>query len=213
MSDLLTPGKYAVQSALYLGPPSREAGISVIGRARDEVTPKEGRNKKMAEEIGKCEWCERVVTVPEIANDNGDGTYAHPNCILVHEVLHDWQSDVERFHEKFGLPVLDTPQIIISDRMDFRAKLIREEMQETLDAFDELDLVEIADGICDSIYVLLGAALELGIKISPVWNEVQRTNMAKDGGATREDGKILKPEGWLPPRVEEELLAQGMAEL
>ena len=69
--------------------------------------------------------------------------------------------------------------------------------------------MEIADGICDSIYVLLGAALELGINITPLWDEVQRTNMAKEGGAIREDGKILKPEGWKPPVISRLLKEQG----
>jgi predicted HAD superfamily Cof-like phosphohydrolase len=37
-----------------------------------------------------------------------------------------------------------------------------------------------------------------------VWKEVHRSNMAKlEGGVRkREDGKILKPEGWTPPDVE-----------
>jgi len=164
----------------------------------------------MPQEVDNCQWCERTVTIPEIANLNPDGTYSHPSCHLTHVILHDWQSDVERFHEKFGLPINNSPQRIPDDRLILRVDLIREEMEETIDAIGELNLVEIADGICDSIYVLLGTAIELGIDISPVWNEVQRTNMAKDGGSTRADGKILKPEGWLPPRVYEELLAQGM---
>ena len=38
-----------------------------------------------------------------------------------------------------------------------------------------------------------------------VWNEVQRANMAKvglGGVKKREDGKVLKPDGWTPPDVE-----------
>ena len=161
-------------------------------------------------QVDKCQWCDRVITIPEVANENHDGTFSHPSCHYVHVVLHDWQSDVERFHAKFGLAIGSNPVFLTDDRSVLRIKLIKEEMMETVDAIIEGDLVEIADGICDSIYVLLGTAIECGIDISPVWNEVQRTNMNKDGGTMREDGKILKPEGWLPPRVKEELLAQGM---
>jgi len=162
-------------------------------------------------EIGKCQWCGREVTIPEIAHQDGNGiTFSHPNCHLVHVELHDWQSDVERFHEKFGLEIRYKPSMLPDDRAVLRISLIKEEVFETIDAIINSDLTGIADGICDSIYVLLGTAIECGIDISPVWNEVQRTNMNKEGGSMREDGKILKPEGWLPPRVYEELCAQGM---
>ena len=160
--------------------------------------------------IGKCKWCLRVITIPEIANENDDGTYEHPGCYYVNTVLHDWQSDVQKFHAKFGIPIGTTPKRISDNRLELRISLIQEDMKETIRAIDDVNLVEIADGICDSIYVLLGTAIEFGIDISPIWNEVQRTNMAKDGGTTRTDEKILKPEGWEPPRVYEELLVQGM---
>lgn len=164
----------------------------------------------MRQEIDICKYCDRTVTIPEIANINPDGSFAHPGCILVHEILHDWQGDVQRFHELFGLPVLNRPQLITAARIEFRAELIREEVTETIDAMLlQADIVEIADGICDSIYVLLGAALEFGIDISPIWNEVQRTNMLKEGGSIREDGKILKPKDWIPPQIEKLLEEQG----
>lgn len=37
------------------------------------------------------------------------------------------------------------------------------------------------------------------IPLRPFWDEVQRANMDKVGGAVREDGKRLKPPGWRPP--------------
>lgn len=47
-----------------------------------------------------------------------------------------------------------------------------------------------------------------GIDLGPLWDEVHRTNMAKVGGKTRADGKILKPDGWQPPRIQELLDVQ-----
>ena len=41
----------------------------------------------------------------------------------------------------------------------------------------------------------------LGVKITPFFHEVHRTNMHKLSGPRREDGKQLKPEGWKPPRI------------
>ena len=71
------------------------------------------------------------------------------------------------------------------------------------------NITEIADGIADLIYVLLGTAIEYGININPIWDEVQRTNMLKEGGGIRPDGKILKPEGWLSPDIAGILKQQG----
>lgn len=59
------------------------------------------------------------------------------------------------------------------------------------------------------IYVLVGAALAFGIPLDRVWSEVQRANMAKLGGARRADGKILKPEGWQPPRIHEAIFGEA----
>jgi predicted HAD superfamily Cof-like phosphohydrolase len=67
-------------------------------------------------------------------------------------------------------------------------------------------LPDIADAIADSIYVLVGTALEYGIPLDRVWNAVQAANMAEVDPVTglvrkRTDGKILKPDGWLPPDI------------
>jgi predicted HAD superfamily Cof-like phosphohydrolase len=78
-------------------------------------------------------------------------------------------------------------------------------------------MVEVADGIIDSIYVLVGMGLELGLPLEALWNEVQRSNMAKaieqpDGTfkvMRRADGKVLKPEGWTPPDIAGVLRAHG----
>ncbi len=81
----------------------------------------------------------------------------------------------------------------------------------------EPDLVEIADALADSIYVLLGTALEFGMgDIFPrIWNEVHRSNMSKldnEGKPVmREDGKILKGPNFSPPDIEN-LLEYGMTQ-
>jgi predicted HAD superfamily Cof-like phosphohydrolase len=68
-------------------------------------------------------------------------------------------------------------------------------------SFDKPDFDETIDGLADLLYVVYGAAVTFGIDLDPFFDEVHRSNMAKDGGATREDGKILKPEGWQPPAI------------
>jgi predicted HAD superfamily Cof-like phosphohydrolase len=48
----------------------------------------------------------------------------------------------------------------------------------------------------------LCGAEAVGVDLRPFFREVHRTNMHKLTGPKRADGKQLKPEGWLPPRIE-----------
>jgi predicted HAD superfamily Cof-like phosphohydrolase len=112
-----------------------------------------------------------------------------------------WIEAVKEFHRKFGIPVLARPQFPEWNRSLLRDKLISEEVSETRHAMLHGHLVEYADGLADVIYVCIGAALEHGIDLDPIFAEVHRTNMAKEGGATRADGKLLKPVGWHPPDI------------
>jgi hypothetical protein len=67
------------------------------------------------------------------------------------------------------------------------------------------NLVEVADGIADTIYVLCQLARSMGIPLNGVFDCVQFANMSKVGEdgkvRRREDGKILKPEGFVPPNA------------
>ncbi len=110
--------------------------------------------------------------------------------------------DVGDFFLKFGVPMARKPAVPPADRKALRKELLYEEACELDEAIDHDDLVGIADGIADLIYVAIGTALEFGIPLARVWAEVHRTNMLKAGGATREDGKILKPEGWQAPDIQ-----------
>jgi predicted HAD superfamily Cof-like phosphohydrolase len=122
----------------------------------------------------------------------------------------DWYADMQDFHKiVMGDNFLDYPHIPDKKYLELRKALIKEEVKETLDAMDREDMVEIADGIVDSIVVLLGTAVTYGIDLRKIWNIIHETNMAKKDGPVREDGKKLKPEGWKPPDIKSELLRQG----
>jgi len=123
----------------------------------------------------------------------------------------DWYQDIVDFHKAFGHHIEARPAIPPWEVWELRHNLVKEEMEETLDATEACDLVELADGIADSMVVLLGTAVSYGIDMRPVWDLVHESNMKKIGGGKREDGKTLKPKGWAPPDIEGEIRRQQSA--
>ena len=84
--------------------------------------------------------------------------------------------------------------------------LINEEHQELLEATLTDDRVEQLDALIDILVVTIGAIHSGGFDAEGAWNEVMRTNFAKIDPTTgkvrkREDGKVLKPEGWTAPEL------------
>ena len=114
-------------------------------------------------------------------------------------------NQVKDFHEKFNIPVSDYPDHISPERQKLRIDILQEEVNELAKAMSEDNMVEIADGIVDCIYILLGTAIEYGFhqKLEAMFNEVHRSNMSKLGSdgkpIYRKDGKVLKGPGYSPP--------------
>lgn len=82
--------------------------------------------------------------------------------------------------------------------------LVWEEFHEFVSAAND---VERADATIDLIVVLIGYAHSMGWPLAALWAEVHRSNMDKVDPVTgavqrRDDGKILKPEGWKPPDID-----------
>jgi predicted HAD superfamily Cof-like phosphohydrolase len=128
------------------------------------------------------------------------------------------QDMVLLFHTTFGVPIGQLPMAPNCNRILLRLRLIDEEFQELLEASigtrwessglgdlrdieKNFNFFEAVDALADLVYVIYGAALELGVDLDAVIAEVHAANMRKVGGPTRADGKILKPEGWQPPDV------------
>lgn len=123
------------------------------------------------------------------------------------------QLQVESFHYAFGAPVADKPTRLPDERGSLRYELIKEELLEYAEAIGEGNLVEVADALGDLLYVVFGAAVEHGIDLEPVVDEIHRSNMSKlgDDGKPiyREDGKILKGDGYSAPDLGPILEAQA----
>jgi predicted HAD superfamily Cof-like phosphohydrolase len=84
--------------------------------------------------------------------------------------------------------------------------LIREETDELEEAIQDNDKVEQLDALVDILVVTMGAIRAAGWDGEGAWKEVMDTNFAKIDPTTgkvikREDGKVLKPEGWKAPEL------------
>ena len=123
------------------------------------------------------------------------------------------QSDVRIFMEACGQAVQTRPSFTDENYKQavLYLNLIREEMAELEEGFENQDIVETADACGDLIWVILGLCNTLGIPMGPVWQEITSSNMSRtvDGHVIRrEDGKILKPETYFPPNIHRALQLQ-----
>ena len=89
---------------------------------------------------------------------------------------------------------------------DLYFKLIEEELLELKEAIKENNEVEKLDAVIDILVVVSGYGLSRGFDMDGAWKEVMGTNFAKIDKETgkvrkRDDGKVLKPVGWVPPNL------------
>lgn len=94
-----------------------------------------------------------------------------------------------------------------SENVELYKDLIIEEFSEYIEAYSEHSDVEQIDACMDMIWVILGYCYMKGWDVKGAWNEIALSNLRKIDPKTkkvnkREDGKVLKPEGWKPPQLE-----------
>ncbi len=104
---------------------------------------------------------------------------------------------VEKFHKKFGVPVLNRPSLIPKDRSENRYRLMRDEVEEYLAGAKNEDLENIAKELADILYTVYGTVLEHGLqdKIDAIFKEVHNSNMSKD----RHKYKMVKGAKYFKP--------------
>lgn len=101
-------------------------------------------------------------------------------------------------------PNVPSPQ---NDLSRLYQNLIIEEYNEFRDALAAGDDVEQLDACFDMMWVIIGYMKARGWDCEMAWDEGAKSNLSKIDSVTgkvirREDGKILKPEGWKPPNFE-----------
>lgn len=117
-------------------------------------------------------------------------------------------TQVQEFHETYGLPVLSAPDVSDEKTNALRINLLAEELDELKEALAAGDLVETLDALIDLQYVLDGAFLSFGLHHvkEAAFDEVHRSNMSKlgeDGKPIRResDGKVLKGPNYFRPDI------------
>jgi len=113
-------------------------------------------------------------------------------------------TDVSLFLKAVGQETPSFPQQTISEQAELYKKLIDEEYEEFLEAYYDEDSVEEIDACFDMMWVIIGYMKSRGWDCENIWDEGAKSNLSKIDPVTglvkrREDGKILKPEGWKPP--------------
>ena len=109
-----------------------------------------------------------------------------------------------RDQEKFMRACDQSVEGFNQDQFNMYLKLIEEEADELGVAIGEHDKVETLDALIDILVVTIGAMHSMGANGEGGWKEVMQTNFAKVDSETgkvrkREDGKVLKPTGWVSP--------------
>ena len=89
------------------------------------------------------------------------------------------------------------------DQYKMYLDLIDEEVQELKDSATPGDDL---DALVDILVVTIGAIYSMGADPEGAWREVMSTNLSKIDRVTgrvrkRDDGKVLKPDGWTPPNL------------
>lgn len=122
-------------------------------------------------------------------------------------------NQVKDFHAAFGHPVATQPTLMPTARALKRTEWMQEELDEFMSAGTIHDQ---ADAMVDLIYFALGTLVEIGVPPERIFEIVQRANMAKlhaDGKPRhREDGKIIKPIGWVAPEPAIEAYVKSLSD-
>ena len=107
------------------------------------------------------------------------------------------------FMKTFGQDVKQSSSFS-SDKINaLRVSLIKEELDELIEAMNKKDLVEVADALTDILYVTYGAGHAFGINLDKCFQEVQNSNMSKldNNGEPiyNEKGKVMKGPNYFKP--------------
>lgn len=105
---------------------------------------------------------------------------------------------VQAFNGKYGLPTRSHPttDVPIEEKRRLLEKL-DEEVGELRNAIQSSELVDIADGLADAVYVLAGMAAQYGMDLDVLLRVVHASNMTKE----LRDGVLAKGRAYRKPAI------------
>ena len=138
----------------------------------------------------------------------------------------DWVNDMSDMHKKYGVnnwvekTVHDINQNATAynefkDKMEkflkFRIEFLKEEMNETEEAFNNKDPEEIVDGLIYLCVIAIGTMNAFNVDPYKAWDRVFEANMTKEVGI--KPGRpnplglpdLIKPKGWKGPHHNDNL--------
>ena len=110
-------------------------------------------------------------------------------------------AQVAEFHKKYQQAIREKPSLSDEKIRALRIRLLQEEFLEYKDAENFDQLIKIADALADMVYVICGTALEYGIPLQAVFEEVHRSNMTKEFRGHGE--KVGKGADYEKPKIKE----------
>lgn len=97
--------------------------------------------------------------------------------------------DIKQMHSKFQVTDFinnnKDNKNLLKQYLKFRLDFIKEELDETFDAFFKKDDVEVLDGLIDILVVTLGTLDAFKCKTPEAWNDVFNSNMTKHPGVNK----------------------------
>ena len=122
----------------------------------------------------------------------------------------NWFKDMQAMHKKYGVDEWmkkekNSDWSRLQMFMDFRVKMMQEELDETKAAVKNGDAEEVVDGIIDICVFAIGTLEVFGVDANKAWDQVLKANMSKEVGI--KEGRpnplglpdLVKPEGWEGP--------------
>jgi len=107
------------------------------------------------------------------------------------------------FMKTFGQEVKTKASLSTDKINQLRINLIREELEEFIEAIKNKDLQEVVDALTDILYVTYGAGHAFGVNLDNCFDEVQKSNMSKLGKDGKpiynEAGKVMKGPDYFKP--------------
>ena len=126
----------------------------------------------------------------------------------------NWVKDINEMHKKFGVhdwmknELKNNEWSRLQKFLNFRMKMVQEEVDETNEAIEHKDPEEIVDGLIDMCVFAIGTLDAFGIDANKAWDQIYNANMMKEVGV--KEGRpnplglpdLVKPDNWENPSHE-----------